>query len=120
MQVLRLLNNNDVSLYDLREKTLHASDRHNRLQAYDINKKVLNAFIVDKGHENGNEAHILLVNGVILIFNERTKLFITVKNGRPKQIKDLYIGLGLPITADVRKAINTAFENNEKHNFNNI
>lgn len=35
-------------------------------------------FIVDKGHKNGKEIHVITENGVINIYNYNSKKYITV------------------------------------------
>ena len=49
-------------------------------------------FIVDRGHKNGAELHVITTNGIIKIFNVRTKKLITKLIARPGQIKRYYYG----------------------------
>ena len=43
--------------------------------------------IVNKGHKNGNEIHMVYNNGVVKVYNERTRRFITVLIARVPQIE---------------------------------
>ena len=56
--------------------------------------KVIDNFIVDKGHYNGIERHEITENGVILIYNHRTNLLVTKLVARPNQIKRYYENIG--------------------------
>ena len=72
--------------------TSHALKRSKRLQVaerliYEESAKVVKIAVVDKGHMNGNEIHLVYNNGVVKIYNERTKKFITVLIARVPQIE---------------------------------
>lgn len=47
-------------------------------------------FIIDRGHRNGPERHILTTTGIIIIYNLRTNKMITKLIARPQQIKRYY------------------------------
>ena len=73
-------------------KTSHAVNRSKRLQVAERliiqeSAKVIRIAIVNKGHENGNEVHIVYNNGVVKVYNERTRKFITVLIARVPQIE---------------------------------
>ena len=73
-------------------KTSHAVNRSKRLQIaerliYEESAKVIKIAVVDKGHKNGNEAHVIYNNGVVKIYNERTGRFITVLIARLPQVE---------------------------------
>ena len=73
-------------------QTSHAVSRSKRLQVaerliIEESAKVLKIAVVNKGHKNGNEAHIIYNNGVVKIYNERTGRFITVLIARLPQIE---------------------------------
>lgn len=78
--------------------TIHrANDRMDRVRLVNRIEEqepgVLVAVIrVDKGHWNGAEIHEIYSNGIIKIFNERTKLHITDLIARPNQIKRYFDG----------------------------
>ena len=64
--------------------------------------KVLTIAIVDKGHNNGNEVHVIYNNGVVKIYNANTHKFITVLIARIPQIERYNI----QVTATMRKKVN--------------
>lgn len=73
-------------------QTSHAVKRSKRLQVaerliYEEHAKVIKIAIVDKGHANGNEIHIVYNNGVVKVYNEHTRKFITVLIARVPQIE---------------------------------
>lgn len=47
-------------------------------------------FIVDRGHRNGPERHILTTTGIIIVYNLRTNKMVTKLIARPQQIKRYY------------------------------
>lgn len=53
--------------------------------------KTVDAFIVDKDHENGKEIHCITDHGVIIVYNLRTRKMVTKLIARPQQIKRYYI-----------------------------
>ena len=87
--------------------TAHGVNRSHRLQIAErliINEsaKVIRIAIVNKGHENGHEVHIIYNNGIVKIYNERTHKFITVLIARVPQIERYKI----KVTKTMRKKIN--------------
>ena len=73
-------------------QTSHAVNRSKRLQVaerliIEESAKVLKIAVVNKGHKNGNEIHIVYNNGVVKIYNENTRKFITVLIARVPQIE---------------------------------
>ena len=73
-------------------KTSHAVNRSKRLQIaerliYEESAKVIKIAVVNKGHKNGNEIHVILNNGIIKVYNARTHKFITVLIARVPQIE---------------------------------
>ena len=87
-------------------KTSHAVNRSKRLQIaerliYEESAKVIKIAVVDKGHKNGNEAHVIYNNGVVKIYNERTGRFITVLIARLPQVERYKV----KITKTMRKKI---------------
>lgn len=72
--------------------TSHALKRSKRLQIaerliIEESAKVLKIAVVNKGHANGAEIHIVYNNGIVKIYNERTRKFITVLIARVPQIE---------------------------------
>ena len=87
-------------------KTSHALNRSKRLQIaerliIEESAKVLKIAVVDKGHENGNEVHIVYNNGIVKVYNERTRKFITVLIARVPQIERYKV----KVTKTMRKKI---------------
>ena len=73
-------------------QTSHAVNRSKRLQIaerliIEESAKVLKIAVVNKGHKNGNEIHIVYNNGVVKVYNENTRKFITVLIARVPQIE---------------------------------
>ena len=52
--------------------------------------KVAGQFVVDRGHKNGAEVHIITTTAIILVYNARTKKLVTKLIARPAQIKRYY------------------------------
>ena len=73
-------------------KTSHAVTRLKRLQIaerliYEESAKVVKIAVVNKGHKNGNEIHLVYNNGIIKIYNANTRKFITVLIARVPQVE---------------------------------
>ena len=73
-------------------QTSHALNRSKRLQVaerliIEESAKVVKIAVVNKGHKNGEEVHVVYNNGVVKIYNERTHKFITVLIARVPQIE---------------------------------
>ena len=56
--------------------------------------KVIDSFIVDKGHKDGMEKHDITDNGIIIVYNNETKKLVTKLIARPNQIKRYYKNIG--------------------------
>lgn len=56
--------------------------------------KVIDSFIVDKGHKDGIERHDITENGIIVIYNAETNKLVTKLVARPQQIKRYYYNSG--------------------------
>ena len=87
--------------------TLHVVKRSKRLQIAQrlINEegaKVIKIAVVNKGHENGNEIHVIYNNGIVKIYNANTHKFITVLIAREPQVTRYKI----KVTKTMRKKIN--------------
>ena len=97
--------------------TQHINTRCERLQIANRliqseNAKIITIAIVDKGHDNGNEVHIIYNNGIIKIYNANTHKFITVLIARIPQIERYNI----QVTATMRKKVSKHIE----QGYNNI
>ena len=87
--------------------TSHVAKRSKRLQVaerliIEESAKIAKIAVVNKGHANGNEIHIIYNNGVVKVYNERTHKFITVLIARVPQIERYQI----KVTKAMRKKIN--------------
>lgn len=72
--------------------TSHGVNRSKRLQVaerliIEESAKVIRIAIVNKGHKNGNEIHIIYNNGIVKVYNANTRKFITVLIARVPQIE---------------------------------
>ena len=97
--------------------TSHAVNRSKRLQVAErliIEEcaKVIKIAVVNKGHKNGNEIHLVYNNGVVKIYNANSRKFITVLIARVPQIERYKI----KVTKTMRKKINLHIKNG----YNNI
>ena len=97
-------------------QTSHVAKRSKRLQVAERlitedSAKVVKIAVVNKGHMNGNEIHVVYNNGVVKIYNERTHKFITVLIARVPQIERYNIR----VTKAMRKKINTHIKQGYNH-----
>ena len=96
--------------------TSHALNRSKRLQIaerliIEESAKVIKIAVVDKGHANGNEIHVVYNNGAVKVYNERTRKFITVLIARIPQIERYNV----KVTKAMRKKINLHIKNGYNH-----
>lgn len=89
-------------------QTSHALNRSKRLQIakrliIEESAKVVKIAVVNKGHKNGNEIHVIYNNGIIKVYNARTHKFITVLIARVPQIERYKI----KVTKTMRNKIET-------------
>ena len=97
-------------------KTSHAVNRSRRLQIAERliikeSAKVVRIAIVNKGHANGNEIHIVYNNGVVKIYNQNTRKFVTVLIAREPQI----VRYKIKVTKTMRKKINLHIKQGYNH-----
>ena len=97
--------------------TSHALKRSKRLQIaerliIEESAKVAKIAVVNKGHANGNEIHVIYNNGIIKVYNERTHKFITVLIARVPQIERYNV--------KVTKAMKKKIESHVKNGYNHI
>lgn len=72
--------------------TSHVVNRSRRLQVaerliIEESAKVIRIAVVNKGHANGEEIHVIFNNGIIKVYNARTHKFITVLIARVPQVE---------------------------------
>ena len=97
-------------------QTSHVVKRSKRLQVAERliteeRAKVLKIAVVDKGHANGNEIHVVYNNGVVKVYNERTHKFITVLIARVPQVERYNI----KVTKTMRSKIESHIANGYNH-----
>lgn len=97
--------------------TSHALNRSKRLQVaerliIEESAKVVKIAVVNKGHANGNEIHLVYNNGVVKIYNANSRKFITVLIARVPQVERYKI----KITKTMKKKIKSHIE----QGYNNI
>lgn len=100
--------------FTTRGNTAHIIERSKRLQVAEqlINEeaaKVCKIAVVDKGHKNGNEAHVIYNNGVVKIYNERTGKFITVLIARLPQIERYRINVPPAMKQKIKTHVEKGF-----------
>ena len=98
-------------------KTSHAVNRSKRLQIaerliIEESAKVVKIALVDKGHKNGKEVHLVYNNGVVKIYNANTRRFITVLIARVPQIERYKI--------KVTKTMRNKIKSHVKQGYNHI
>ena len=97
-------------------QTSHAVNRSKRLQIaerliIEESAKVLKIAVVNKGHKNGNEIHIVYNNGVVKIYNENTRKFITVLIARVPQIERYKIKVTKTMRNKIKSHIAKGYNN---------
>ena len=98
-------------------QTSHAVNRSKRLQIAErliIEEcaKVIKIALVDKGHKNGNEIHLVYNNGIVKVYNARTLKFVTVLIARVPQIERYKV--------KITKTMRNKIKSHIKQGYNNI
>lgn len=96
-------------------------DRYARLSAYKpyLSNNYLYGFVVKNGHPKGNELHFINDYGLVYVFNQLSKKFITLMHPRPKQLMHYFLSTGLDIPTIVHKLALTLNDRNRTLNLNN-
>lgn len=68
-------------------------------------------FIVDKGHKNGAEIHVITENGIINIYNRNSKKYVTGLIARPGQL--MRYGVIIPESVLEKARIHVSMHYNE-------
>ena len=72
---------------------------------------MLKIAIVNKGHANGNEVHLVYNNGVVKIYNENTRKFITVLIARVPQVERYKIKVTKTMRNKIKSHIEQGYNN---------
>ena len=96
--------------------TSHVMNRSKRLQVaerliIEESAKVLKIAVVNKGHKNGNEIHLVYNNGVVKIYNANTRRFITVLIARVPQIERYKIKVTKTMRNKIKSHIAKGYNN---------
>ena len=97
-------------------KTSHAVNRSKRLQIaerliIEESAKVLKIAVVNKGHKNGNEIHLVYNNGIVKIYNANTRKFITVLIARVPQIERYKVKITKTMRNKIKSHIAKGYNN---------
>lgn len=71
--------------------------------------QIIKEVVVDRGHRNGPEVHKITTTGLVVIYNQRTGIMVTVLIARPNQIRRYYAENEAP-----QDIINLAIEHMKK------
>ena len=96
--------------------TSHALKRSKRLQVAERliteeSAKVIKIAVVNKGHKNGNEIHLVYNNGVVKVYNQNTRKFITVLIARVPQIERYKIKVTKTMRNKIKSHIAKGYNN---------
>ena len=97
-------------------QTSHAVNRSKRLQIaerliIEESAKVIKIAVVNKGHKNGNEIHLVYNNGIVKVYNENTRKFITVLIARVPQIERYKIKVTKTMRNKIKSHIAKGYNN---------
>lgn len=107
----------ELKQFITKDNTLHTKEREKRLLLADNlivkeNGKIIKICVVNKGHVNGDEVHIIYNNGIIKIYNASTGKYITCLIARLPQIARYNI--------NPSKTMEKKIKNHVKKGYNNI
>ena len=96
--------------------TSHAVNRSKRLQVaerliIEESAKVLKIAVVNKGHKNGNEIHLVYNNGIVKVYNANTRRFITVLIARVPQIERYKVKITKTMRNKIKSHIAKGYNN---------
>ena len=97
-------------------QTSHAVNRSKRLQIaerliIEESAKVVKIAVVNKGHKNGQEIHVVYNNGVVKVYNEHTRKFITVLIARAPQIERYKVKITKTMRNKIKSHIAKGYNN---------
>lgn len=81
----------ELKQFIIKDNTLHTKEREKRLTLANNliiqeKGKIIKIYVVNKGHANGDEIHVIYNNGIIKIYNANTGKYITCLIARLPQI----------------------------------
>lgn len=90
--------------------TQHVATRSKRAQVAQrlINEecaKVCKIALVNKGHENGTEVHVIYNNGIVKVYNANTHKYITMLIAREAQIERYNVKVTKTMRNKIRKHV---------------
>lgn len=59
-------------------------------------------FVVDRGHKNGKEIHVITENGIINIYNQNSRKYVTGLIARPSQLTRYGVDIPQEVIAKAR------------------
>ena len=94
--------------------TQHVANRSKRAQIAQrlINEecaKVYKIAIVDKGHKNGMEVHVIYNNGIVKVYNANTHKYITMLIAREAQIERYNVKVTKTMRNKIKKHISEGY-----------
>ena len=97
-------------------QTSHAVNRSKRLQIaerliYEESAKVVKIAVVNKGHANGNEIHLVYNNGIGKIYNANTRKFSTLLIARVPQVERYKIKVTKTMRNKIKSHIAKGYNN---------
>ena len=97
-------------------QTSHALNRSKRLQIaerliIEESAKVVKIAVVNKGHKNGNEIHLVYNNGIVKIYNANTRKFITVLIARVPQVERYKVKITKTMRNKIKSHIAKGYNN---------
>lgn len=118
------LHSNIIMLYNNKDNTKHLKQRDERIKKYEalnlLNEKIVSCFKVDKQHKNGYELHAINENGLIYVYNFKSRKLITVLHARSEQIKRYYKLCNIEIPKIIYNIMQKVDERNKAYNLNNM
>lgn len=92
-------------------RTYHLAQRIKRVWVAEelIRKEngiIIGAYEVDTDHENGHEVHVVYNNGIVKIYNQKTKKYITCLIARLPQIERYGIVCTKTMKSKIKRHIN--------------
>ena len=105
-----------IDNFTTRGNTSHVVNRSKRAQIaqrliIEEHAKVCCIALVDKGHKNGAEAHIIYNNGVVKVYNANTHKYITMLIAREAQIERYNIKLTKTMRNKIKKHVAEGYNN---------